>query len=264
MRKFLLLAVASLAISLPASATSSSIGSNFNGTAISAGNDIWFNSVFKVSGLNSAQTTTVFLTNSTITFSANSVNYSLNVPNSVITFSPTATMSTASFNTALNQWEITAPVSGLSGNVFLSGLKFLVPSGGLPGGINPVSWSGNFSASQSGLSINWQWAASVYTNSPSSMDGSTYNGLGVKPIDDNTGSAYLNSDHAGTPEDFKNQLAGGGARGGGGSNYTGSYSGTATSTPDLFVPSVPEPATMFLFFSGGVAAVIRRRGLRKQ
>jgi hypothetical protein len=60
----------------------------------------------------------------------------------------------------------------------------------------------------------------VYTNFSSN-----YNALGVKPTDDNDASIYHNSDHAGTPENFKPFVIGG-ARGGGGSNYTGSYSGT--------------------------------------
>jgi hypothetical protein len=52
----------------------------------------------------------------------------------------------------------------------------------------------------------------------------------VKPVDDNKASAYKNSDHAGTPESFKAFVTGG-ARGGGGSNYTGSWSGTDGVTP---------------------------------
>src|SRR5580698_264882 len=39
-----------------------------------------------------------------------------------------------------------------------------------------------------------------------------YNSLGVKPVDDNRGSQYQNSDHAGTPENYK-QFVLGGARG---------------------------------------------------
>jgi hypothetical protein len=58
--------------------------------------------------------------------------------------------------------------------------------------------------------VQWQWAAAVY-----SQFGADYNSLGVKPVDDNCGSQYQNSDHAGTPENYK-QFALGGARGGGG------------------------------------------------
>jgi hypothetical protein len=56
---------------------------------------------------------------------------------------------------------------------------------------------------------------------------SNYTALGVKPVDDNSASIYQNADHAGTPENFKPYVIGG-ARGGGGSNYTGSYSGTGS------------------------------------
>jgi len=63
-----------------------------------------------------------------------------------------------------------------------------------------------------------------------------YSSLGVKPVDDNKASQYQNSDHAGTPANFKsNAMNGGtvigGATGGGGSNYTGGYSGTVTVGP---------------------------------
>jgi hypothetical protein len=68
--------------------------------------------------------------------------------------------------------------------------------------------------------VQWQWAAAVYTTFRSN-----YNAIGVKPVDDNQASTYKNSDHAGTPEDFAAHVIGG-ATGGGGSNYTGSYSGT--------------------------------------
>ena len=51
--------------------------------------------------------------------------------------------------------------------------------------------------------------------------------MGVKPCDDNKASQYQNSDHCGTPEAYKNYVIGGGC-GGGGSNYTGSGSGTCS------------------------------------
>jgi hypothetical protein len=70
-----------------------------------------------------------------------------------------------------------------------------------------------------------------------------YGDLDVKPTDDNNvlsqdcvdgtsncSHEYSNSDHAGSPENFK-QFVIGGARGGGGSNFTGSLSGTASCTP---------------------------------
>ena len=112
-------------------------------------------------------------------------------------------------------------------NAFLGGLAFQVPAGGFPGGINPVTWSGDFSATGS-KTIQWQWAAAVYPSTfgvGAPPTDTYYNSLGVKPIDGNQYNPYANSDHAGTPENFKTTVVGG-ARGGGGSNFTGSYSAT--------------------------------------
>jgi len=85
---------------------------------------------------------------------------------------------------------------------------------------DPVTWYGEFATDPPGIVIQWKWAAAVYTQFDLEN-----NALGVKPVDANEGSLYANSDHAGTPEYFKTFVIGG-ARGGGGSNYTGSYSGT--------------------------------------
>lgn len=95
-------------------------------------------------------------------------------------------------------------------------------AGGLAGGIKNVSWQANFSTDTAGISLQWQWAAAVYTSFSSD-----YTALGVKPVDDNKASQYQNSDVAGTPENFKLSVTGG-ATGGGGSNYTGGLSGTAS------------------------------------
>jgi len=85
-----------------------------------------------------------------------------------------------------------------------------------------VKWSASFTTDTPGVTMNWQWAAAVYT----SFDTDS-NNLGVKPVDDNHASVYQNSDHAGTPENFETFVTGG-ATGGGGSNFTGSYSGTGS------------------------------------
>src|SRR5439155_3948106 len=107
---------------------------------------------------------------------------------------------------------------------FLTGSAFVVPAGGLPGGINPVTWSGTFFSTASvPLTVNWQWAAAVYTN----FNKTDYNALGVKAVDDNHFPPYQNADHAGTPENYKSSVTGG-ALGNGGANYTGSLSATAS------------------------------------
>jgi hypothetical protein len=198
----------------------SSIVSNFNGTAVPAGDYIWFNSVLKASGLGSSPVT-ITITGASITFTANGTTYTLPVPDARITYSPTATTATTTFNTGLNMWITTVPSVG-PGNQFMSGFAFPIPVGGLPGGINPVTWQATINSDTHGVSVNWQWGAAAYTSFSGNL-----NALGVKPVDSNSQSQYLNSDHAGTPESFKLFVTGG-ARGGGGSNFTGSYSATKT------------------------------------
>ena len=210
---------------------SSTIESNFNGTSIAQNNYIWFNSVFQVSGLDQQLTTTLTFQASKVTFRAGGTDFVISIPNSIITYSPAVAIATTTYNVAANTW-ITQVPSDFSGNVFLSGIGWRVPVN-LPGGINPVSWAGHFTADQPGVSGSWKWAAAVYTtftNNPTL--------IGVKPIDGDKKNPYPNSDHAGTPENFKRYVIGG-ARGGGGSNWTGSYSGTASVTP--CPPTASEP-----------------------
>jgi len=170
-----------------------------------------------VHGLASRRVTISF-TNQVITFTSGGTTYSQPVPDATVTFDPAATAATTTFNTPNNSWMTITP-PGTAGNTFLAALAYPVPVA-LPGGVKPVQWSGEFSSDTSGVTINWQWAAAVY-----GAFGADYSSLGVKPTDDNKASVYQNSDHAGTPEAFKSYVVGG-ATGGGGSNYTGSYSGT--------------------------------------
>jgi len=208
------------------SSSVSSAQSNFNGTAIGAGHVIWFNAVFNPQGLPQSGGTIDFV-NQTITGVPGLG--TINVPNSYITFSPSASMATTSFNTTENAWITTLPTSHLSGNQFLAAIPVVVPSG-LPGGGVSPTWSGTFESTISGLTLQWQWAAATYYPGFPTLP-SGYNAIGVKPTDDNKASQYQNSDHAGTPENETGLKDGGGATGGGGSNYTGSYSGTAHFTP---------------------------------
>jgi hypothetical protein len=207
---------------LAQSAGGCSITSNFNGTPIAGGDWIWFNAVLKVHGLGSQPVTIGFM--GSIQFSENGTLYVVPVPSALITFSPNVTVATTVFSGGL--WVTTVPISGLAGNVFLDGVAVPVPAGaGFPGGIQPVTWQGMFVSMTPGLTVQWQWAAAVYASFSTN-----YSMLGVKPVDDNKASIYQNSDHAGTPEYFEQYVLGG-ARGGGGSNFTGSYSGTAACTP---------------------------------
>jgi hypothetical protein len=209
---------------VPSGSGVSTIQSNFNGTAIPAGDTVWFSSAFKANGLGSGPVS-LKVTNQTIDFTANGTSYDVAVPDATITFSPSATTAVTSFDAGTYSWVTTLPMK-FSGNGFLSGVALPAPSG-LPGGINPVTWQATFSTDTAGVSVNWQWAAAVYTRFRTDSTA-----LGVKPVDDNHVSSYQNSDNAGTPENFTAFVTGG-ARGGGGSNFTGSLSGTAGVQPPL-------------------------------
>ncbi len=233
-RRLLILPAACLifsgaALSQPCSADTSENHSNFNGTPINGGSYIWFNANLKAQGIPSSGAT-IYLNWSSISFTADQP-YSVSVPNAEITFDPSAVCASTTFDTFSNTWRTTVPVSG-SDEIFLSGVAFPVPAsfagaGGLVTG--PVTWEANFGASTDGITVSWKWGAAVYTSF--SAD---YNLLGIKPTHSNS-CLYPNADHAGTPEGvnpltglpFKKSVTGG-ARGGGGSNWTGSWSGTVT------------------------------------
>lgn len=214
------------------SGIASTISANFNGTAIAAGDSVWFSSVGKVSGQRSSPVT-IFIRKATITFTANGTNFNVAVPDANVTFDPNATTATTTFDSSASVWRTVVPSSGLAGNVFLDGAELMLPNG-LPGGVKNVSWTATFSSDTPGVTLNWQWAAAAYTSLGVNCTGNgpNFNDLGVKPVDDNKASQYQNSDHAGTPEEYKAFVVGG-ATGGGGSNFTGSYSATKSVTSAL-------------------------------
>ena len=111
------------------------ISSNFNGTPITGGNYIWFNSVFSLPGFDPSQLTkrlTFSFTGVTITFTANSTPYTVNSPSASITYDPAATTATTTFTPGTpGQWTTTLPTTRLAGNDFLDAAEFLVPPGGL-------------------------------------------------------------------------------------------------------------------------------------
>ncbi len=207
----------------PACQATTSILNNFNGTRISGGDYLWLTLHLKASGLPQNQIATVRFDNGTAQLSVNGSPVNLTLPSGIIIFNPNVTTSTLSYDAPSNTFTITVPTS-VSGNVFLTGIPYQVPSGGWPGGISNIKVTGRMASDVSGVSTQWQWAAAVYTQFSSNPSA-----LGIKPVDDNHTSQYHNSDPAGTPENYKQYVTGGGC-GGGGSNYTGSNSGTATTS----------------------------------
>jgi hypothetical protein len=205
--------------------TASSITANLNGTAIPAGDTLWFNSAFQASGLPKTGSVTIHAENQAISFTSGGTQYSVAVPNGVIVLTAGATTASASYDPTDNDWDVSAPASG-AGDVFMGGVALAVPNG-LPGGIKNVTWTGDFWSDTPNVAVNWKWAASVYKSF--STD---YNALNVKPVDSNTASAYRNGDQSDTPEAFKSFLVAGGT-GGGGNNYTGNYTPNMKVSPTL-------------------------------
>jgi lysophospholipase L1-like esterase len=214
-----------------ANGAQAAISAKFNGTPIDAGTFIWFNANFTARGIPPAGGM-ISLTGSTISFTSDRA-YDLAVPDALITFSSDVTCASTSFDAITNTWMATVPVSG-SDEIFLSGLAFPVPAsfaaaGGKVNG--PVNWQGTVATRTPGVSINWKWGAAVYTTFSTE-----YNTLAIKPTHSNS-CAYNNSDHAGTPEGINSagisfqKFVTGGAQGGGGSNFTGGWSGTQQITP---------------------------------
>lgn len=205
---------------------SGSISSNFNGTRIDAGNYIWFNANFSASGI-PATGATLYFSGGTVTFKADQV-YQLGVPNAQITFSPTVSCATTVFDSGSNTFFTTVPVTG-SDEIFLTGLAFEVPNsfaaaGGKVSG--PVMWQGTWGANAKNVSVGWKWGAAVYSTFTTD-----YSALNILPAHGNS-CIPGGGDHAGTPEGvgpngvpYRNYVVGG-ARGGGGSNWTGSWSST--------------------------------------
>ena len=193
--------------------------SNFNAQNIQSGDTIWFQSVIQWTGVSPTVLTHVHIIDQSLKFvEPDGTTFTKSIPSSVVIYDPSATTATTTWNVTAFRWDTNVPAS-YSGDVFAGGYAYAVGAGGIPGGTK-VTWTALFETSESCLSVNWKWGAAVYTTFTKE------NGkIGVKPVDSNSLSAYKNSDHAGTPENFKAYLAAG-ARGGGGSNYTGSYSGT--------------------------------------
>ena len=84
-----------------------------------------------------------------------------------------------------------------------------------------MTWCGTFASDTAGVEMGWRWSSAAYSN----FSGNNA-ALGVKPMNTDHDNTATNRDNAGTPENYTRFVIPG-ARGKGGKNYTGSYSGTA-------------------------------------
>lgn len=162
---------------------------------------------------------TVYCRNAKVTITGRSGRkYGYAVPDGTIFFS--SAVSSATCTNDNGEWKTTVPIQG-DDEIFLAGVS--IPAQDDFRRATSVIWEGEFTSDTAGLGLSWRWSGAAYT-----ADLSDTSSLGVKASHSNacpSGRDFRESDHAGTPCNVKRSV-GPGCRGGGGSNYTGSWSGT--------------------------------------
>lgn len=135
------------------------------------------------------------------------------LPDALMIFDPAAPGTiTTSYDRLQNLWTTVINPRQLSNEIFITGAAIPVTPQIAAGAKATFSFSLDSQARP--LSFPWQWSAGVYTAWPTD-----WNHAGIQP--------YHGSYHSGAPTDGGTQLSLiGGPRGGGGSNFTGSWSAT--------------------------------------
>lgn len=179
---------------------------------VGSGDVVWIHAhIGKPTGVPTTTVTDVFFTG--VTFVLNGITYSL--PNGELIFDPTAPTTPSTVFNSLTGWVTTLNPDNLSDEIFFDGNALPVDSNISGGG--KATFNFTTSSNDLDLAFSWQWSAAVFTFWPGN------NAADILP--------YHDSDHAGTPENTavqKSLIQG--PRGGGGSNFTGSWSGTGQGT----------------------------------
>ena len=162
-----------------------------------------------ISGIPKIGVTTVQFVGVSITLDG--VSYPM--PDGVITFNPLAPATPTTTYTG-GKWQTTINPNNLSDEMFFTGAAIPVTAAIANGAKATLTFTSL--SSVAGISYSWQWSAAVFTFWPSD-----WNQAMILP--------YHKGDHAGTPENTtvqKSLIQG--PRGGGGSNFTGSWSATGS------------------------------------
>jgi hypothetical protein len=181
---------------------------SWNNFSASAPDVVWVNAhIGTPSGVPTTSVTTVEFTGVTLT--VNSTSYAL--PNGTLTFDPSAPATPSTTFSSTTGWTTTVNPNYLSDEIFFDGQAVPVDSNLTGGGQATLSFTTQ--STDNDLDFQWQWSAAVYTYWPGNSAAEIL--------------AYHDSLHAGTPLNTEvQQSLIQGPRGGGGSNYTGSWSGT--------------------------------------
>jgi hypothetical protein len=181
---------------------------SWNRFSASSSDVVWVNAhIGTPSGVPTNTVTTVEFTG--VTLNVNGTSYSL--PNGTLRFDPSAPAIPSTTFDSTTGWTTTVNPHDLSDEIFFDGQAVPVNSNLTAGGEATLSFTTK--STDNDLDFQWQWSAAVFTYWPGN------NAAEILP--------YHNSDHAGTPENAQvKQSLIQGPRGGGGSNFTGSWSGT--------------------------------------
>lgn len=203
-------AIPSAAAAASALCCNGTINKGANGTDVPAGDFLWFIAVIQG---NLPNGTVLHMNGSTITLSGGHPSVTLDVPDSQLTVSAGAPADgSVTFDAPTAQHPnglFIVSVQNTGQKTFLGGLAYQLPAGGLTGSPN-VSW--NFPLGATGVSFNYMWSVGAY-----SAFSTNYNSLGLTVV--------AGGLQPGTPTNFEGDLVPG-PDGGGGSNYTGSFSAT--------------------------------------
>jgi SdrD B-like domain len=174
----------------------------------------WVHAQFKPTGVQTTASSTVHFTS--VSFVLNGISYAM--PDGIVNFDPNApATSTTTFSgtqgTPSALWTTTINPDFISDENFFVGAAIPVDPAIAGGGKATIRFTTQ--TDDTGLSFSWQWSAAVYTFWPSNWNQAmiqAYHGNGL---------------HADTPRNTQVQKSLiQGPRGGGGSNFTGSWSAT--------------------------------------
>jgi hypothetical protein len=162
-----------------------------------------------------------------VTFVLNNITY--NLPNGVLIFNPSApAIPSTSFDAnagPYGTWTTTVNPNDLSDEIFFDGNAIPVDSNISGGG--KATFNYTTLSTDTSLAFSWQWSAAVFTNWP------VWGGVGNPDVGNNAAEIepYHGALQSGAPQNTTVEASLiQGPRGGGGSNFTGSWSGTGSGT----------------------------------
>lgn len=181
---------------------------------------------------NPGQNCTLYCQNATVTLNCtDGKSYTYPVPNGTVCFRTNCTAGTNWFDGT--NWNTILPCAG-DDQIFLQGCA--IPWQWDFANCQSVCWTGTFSCDAPGQAFNWQWGAACYANTLPA-----YTNICPKACHQTScgnGQYFSQGDFAGCPENHKPYCVGGGT-GLGGTNCTGSWSGTDTTCTFTAGTSLP-------------------------